>query len=108
MFNKKAQGLPMQTIILIILVLIVLASVGIMFFGQFQTGTAGADSAQCVQLCQSAKAQQAQPGIDIISSSNVAINYCNSGCKEKCFLNDTQRICCSPLIDSVSAVSDTC
>ena len=43
---KKAQGLPMSTIIIIILVIIVLVAVGIFFFTQFGTGAeqAGAGS----------------------------------------------------------------
>lgn len=47
--NMKAQGLPMSTIVIIILVLIVLAAVGIMFFSYFMSGSAnigtGADVA---------------------------------------------------------------
>jgi flagellar basal body-associated protein FliL len=37
--GKRSQGMPMSTIVLIILVLIVLAAVGIMFFINFGTGT---------------------------------------------------------------------
>jgi len=52
----KAQGLPMSTIILFILVLLVLVGVGIFFFTQFAVGAAGTTGANCLQLCQSVNA----------------------------------------------------
>ena len=55
----KAQGLPMSTIILFILVLLVLVGVGIFFFTQFATGEKGVSGANCLQLCQSVNAYYA-------------------------------------------------
>jgi hypothetical protein len=52
----KAQGLPMSTIILFILVLLVLVGVGVFFFTQFAVGEKGAAGANCLQLCQSMNA----------------------------------------------------
>ena len=47
--SKKAQGLPISTIIIIILVIIVLAAVGLFFFIQFGAGvsqtSAGSEAA---------------------------------------------------------------
>jgi hypothetical protein len=57
--GKKAQGMPMETIVMIIVVLLVLAGVGIFFFQQFGTGTTGTNSAQCIQLCQGVNAYYA-------------------------------------------------
>ena len=60
MLNKLGQEMPMQTIVMIIIVLLVLAGVGVFFFTQFSTGKSGASSAQCIQLCQSIRTQMMQ------------------------------------------------
>ena len=39
--NRRSQGLPMQTIVVIILVLLVLAAVGYIFFVYFTGGASG-------------------------------------------------------------------
>lgn len=81
--NSKAQGLPMNTIILIILVLFVLAGVGIFFFSQFQEGDKGFDQSQCVQLCQSIRASMASDETTTwtdIKNGPVAQSFCTGYC----------------------------
>jgi hypothetical protein len=80
---KKAQGLPLNTIIIIVLTLFVLAGVGIYFFGQFGTGTESTNSAQCIQLCESLKAQMSSDETltwDDLKNSETRINFCNGNC----------------------------
>lgn len=81
--NKRGQGLPMNTIIIIILVLFVLAGVGIYFFSQFSTGQAGTNSAQCIQLCESMKAQMSSDDSITwasLSDSQTRTNFCAGNC----------------------------
>jgi hypothetical protein len=54
--NKKAQGLPISTIALIIMVIVVLAALTIFFFSYYGKSKSGTDLFTCQQICQSAKA----------------------------------------------------
>jgi len=91
MHNRRGQELPMQTIVMIIIVLLVLAGVGVFFFQQFATGQKGTGSAQCIQLCQSLKAQMSSNSSvawnDMSSASGSKAEFISSGC---CAIYDCQ------------------
>jgi hypothetical protein len=80
----KAQGLPMSTIILFILVLLVLVGVGIFFFTQFAVGEKGASGANCLQLCQSVNAIYASNAtyygadLSLLKATAPGASYCSS------------------------------
>ena len=67
-FNKKAQGLPMTTIALLILVIIVLVGVAIFFFTGFAGGQEGIDESIMLSHCQDLCARVAAGAKD----------YCNN------------------------------
>ena len=70
-FSKKAQGLPMTTIVLIILVIIVLVGVAIFFFTSFGEGQKGVSDQIIFSRCQSACAR--------IQAGGSKNEYCSHG-----------------------------
>ena len=103
---KKAQGLPMSTIIIIILVLFVLAGVGIFFFTQFGAGGEGASQAQCIQMCQTIKSQIAsieEGSWADVQNSDVAVRFCEGhSVPEGC----VTMVQCKVLYDADNELSD--
>ena len=78
-FSKKAQGLPMTTIVLIILVIIVLVGVAIFFFTSFGEGQKGVSEQIIFSRCQSACAR-IQAG-----ATKDDVEFCNiDGADTKC------------------------
>ena len=68
--NKKAQGLPMTTIVLLILVVIVLVGVAIFFFVGFGEGQVGIREQIILSRCQSECAK--------IQAGGVKTDYCQT------------------------------
>lgn len=83
--NKKAMELPLSTIVTVVIVLLVLVTVGTMFFQQFSTSGKGFSSAQCVQLCQSLRAEFSSNKDltwDKMTFSETRQAFCNGKCYE--------------------------
>ncbi|MDD5239891.1 MAG: hypothetical protein PHH61_05550 [Candidatus Nanoarchaeia archaeon] len=89
--NRKGLELPMNTIVIMVMVLFVLIGLGIFFFQQFGASkTQGFDQSQCVSICQTAKSVHAsQLPTGLHASDAAAKNYCNSCPDGVCALDDT-------------------
>jgi hypothetical protein len=84
--------LALNTIVVTILAVIVLASVGLFFFSEAKALDKTADSAQCVQQCQTAKALVAVGGpIETAKES-----FCKGSCDKvmNCQIKEIQKISC--------------
>ena len=84
--------LPLNTIIITLLVLFVLAAVGIFFFSQAQASDEMVDDAQCVHMCYSAAAQVAA-GSSVDSAKQ---QFCENSCDSvmDCSITSEQEITC--------------
>jgi len=103
--NKRGQEMPMQTIVMIIIVLLVLAAVGVFFFQQFATGQKGTGSAQCVQLCQSIQATLASNSTMIwsnIKGSGAGSEFCTKACYSSITCNVRTAVGTTAAITSAS------
>lgn len=84
--------LPLNTIVITVLVLFVLAAVGIVFFSQAGATNDATNEAQCVQMCFSAAAQVAA-GSQVDTAKH---NFCEHSCDKvmNCSVADEQKINC--------------
>jgi hypothetical protein len=98
--SKRAQGMPMSTIVLIILVILVLVAVGIMFFSGFQSGASGIGT-----------------GTSVAANGTTSMTDLYKSCngKTKCGYFCTTSKCSTTYIPTISAAScasvgcaDTC
>ena len=95
---KKAQGLPLSTIVLVIIVIVVLAAVVIFFIIYFGKGTAGVDIFQCQQLCQAEKTRFVDNSYTWPTDVTTNSEYCKQGCGDvtgPCNYNSTYGFTCA-------------
>lgn len=104
---KKAQGLPMTTIVLILISLLVLVTVAIFFFGQMGQTSGGATESQCIAKCQSLGAYYAQPNVDFTESDGALTSFCSSCPDKRCSFsaNDGGQVVSKTLICSGTSVT---
>jgi hypothetical protein len=95
LIGKRAQEMPMQTIVMIIIVLLVLAGVGIFFFTQFTSGQQGTSSSQCIQLCQSMRSQMSQNDTITWTTLTPTAAATTGAAKEFCIKKDCNGFACT-------------
>jgi len=97
---KKAQGLPITTVVLIVICIMVLVVIVLFFFGGFGSGQSSVNTFQCQQQCQTINVlingkQMCCSKSDTVCLNNVNTikNFCSSGC-------NTKVACTLPKIDN--------
>jgi len=82
----KAQGLPINVVVLIVICILVLVVIILFFLGGFGSGQSSVNTFQCQQQCQTinvmVKAGQVC-GINALASLSVAKSFCSSECDKK-------------------------
>ena len=97
---KKAQGLPITTVVLIVICIMVLVVIVLFFFGGFGSGQSSVNTFQCQQQCQTINVlingkQVCSTSTATIATINSIQNYCTGKCDTKtaCALPKTNNGC---------------
>lgn len=77
--SKKAQGMPISTLVIIILVVIVLVAVGIIFFSGMTSGRAGIESGTTAAETGTTEFQTEKTGSGVFKSCNTKTGSYNCG-----------------------------
>jgi len=89
----KSQGLPITTIVLIVLGISVLAAVLIFFLGGFGQGSSSVNTFQCQQWCTTINTQIEAGMLDRygFSAYKVVNDYCDNKCDKVMICNIPQK-----------------
>ena len=86
--NTRAQGLPITTVVIIVLSVAVLAIVTIFFLSGTASGQASVSTFQCQQQCQTANTliqgkQICSTDSNVLKTIGTLKSFCSSGCATK-------------------------